>query len=459
MLINPGLVLAQTCEQGVGKNVFARVLQEEFSSLVGSQGPLDVNSHASVSTQDGKATVGLTLLDGNSVFTLQASGRVADGTVPVLGGGRFASGFSVKADWHLLSREKNSITFDNASCRSYLRDVLAAENKLRTELVALGVDETGFDIRPGQVLANQRLELDRLDTKIETTRARAERKRQEERTAAQVGVSVERRQALGKKADSLEASAAHLAEQRRQLAGDVASTESTGRWSLREDAIARRNAAVRAAEGRLIVRGAAMEWVSFRFLLAANAFSLFDPMRAPSDQIQKLSFTAYQVGITWNNYRTSSAFGESRYFAFGVGLAHDHNLPDLTKHNIKDRFVYSESDPERTEERTTTAYSGEYSGGQKFLEGQVDYYLFTSTDNRTAIHVFAGGRLRDVLRLRLGVGLLVAALTADGKSKLNIELFGSADDVLTPKDSSQSLWDRARIGVRITTPFIFKPRD
>ncbi|HEX8360966.1 MAG TPA: hypothetical protein VF613_12700 [Longimicrobium sp.] len=431
---------------GFKPEVYAHLLQRQFSSVVSTQSGAVLSNFAAIDLKDGQASfAGTTILGGGVVLATKVSGGATDGLVPILRGSEFNAGVGVGAQLHLLSR-KNSpsfrrlgtwIVYDTDTCHRYEATVAAADR----DTLYRALERKG-----GFLQKTRELDLIRFGRRLATLRTE-----RDTLAITKVDIPVARL-----RSDSLSVEIEKAVFDSASRAAQVI----PGPETQQANALRRRNQILERARDSLKLVGFNMGWISLEYRVDNVGFRLFDPTAAIEVQVSKQSFATHSAGVRYSRYHFSSAAYETDFWSVSALVSRGHNLAELSKSEITDRSSFVSGSTERIAERKYTVHTGDYRRGVTTLTLAGDYYRFLFNRNQGAVHVYPSVALQDggPTVYNAGFGFLITARkSAQDASVLNAELFYDLTDLTNARDSEDDLFERSGIGLRLSFPITFRP--
>lgn len=411
--------------------VFARVLSQRFSSLVGIEPTGVPGTSISVNSADGAATVTQSFVAENGrVLTVVARGATNDGILAAFDGRGLAPSFGGSAEYHWLGRGQKSLSFDVDLCQQLQAKLLTAESAY-TQRIA----ESALRSSPYKRQADS--------TALEGKRVAHSAAYQQRRAAARTPM------------ESLAADTLWL-----ELAKDSAALRllaRSPRIPIEDDSLHARNtydSTITALQNQVSVMGLSFGWWTLSASVDKANFSLFDSALAPDSQITKDSFLSRSAQLKYSWIRQSPFSRESRYLSLAGRVGLENNLSQLTKSEVIDRQTPSASVPTRVTEKKSTVYSGPYVENVAAVRLSADYYQFFVANDRVAYHVFPELTVREgfLPRASLGAGLVFSGYDpSKKKSRINMELFSTVPNVIGGR-SVRPLTKTITGGIRLSLP-------
>lgn len=444
---------------GIPSEFLQRLLEREFVGLVGSSPTVPGTFGALEIDKDQKATLSASSRPGDGrVLTVTASGGASDGLLVFLNDREAASSFSVGArlDWR-SSPPTNRLQYDVATCRAYLaawRKAMA-DGEERVSRIAAGTLPLTkeLDVRREEYRLDSLLILKDI---LLPARIRA----RVDSLATAADDATRRQLILRLRADSLKQDTLPL-----DIATTRARKEQAERRFVPDEATQRsesddkRALELQAAEQLLKVLGFSLGWASAGVGLDNAAFKLFDPAAAFESQLTSKTYATPKLALAYSRYTLDAASERSRFWSAGLRLSISDNRSSLRKVELSETAQHGPAEGDRSSTSKISALQGEYKKDLATMQMSFDYYRFVANDNQGAWHLFPAVEYRKHARptYTAGVGFLWVARKA-GEGFLNAELMYSLNDIAEAESSPDNVWERSRVGIRLSFPITFSPR-
>ena len=206
-----------------------------------------------------------------------------------------------------------------------------------------------------------------------------------------------------------------------------------------------------------VMTGYKFGWLNVFYTVNSQAFRLFDPTLAFSDQVKKNNYVAHKFGIEYNYIDWAKDDSKNMFISGGVSFEVNNNLSDLTKIELTDVAEYTPVSGQRTSTKKYFVYTGKYE--KNLIGGTVyaDFYRFLFSNGHAGIHVFPKAQFakNDKPSYSLGFGLIVSIKNKKDNSIINTELFANFLDLTNTSGSEKKLFERNDIGLRFAFPINF----
>lgn len=425
---------------GVPEALYRSVLNTQFSALLGSAQAVPGSFGSVEIDKEQKVKLAVSSQPGRGrVFSLEASGGANDGFLSYINNRESSTTFAAAINLHLLRgagasgkkavASSTRIEYDNASCHAYYAAARRADDSLAVRLAIVKLN--GRDIARRQQVAKYAKELKSLvDTLADLKLSALER-------------------------DTLRVDSAHVATLYRLAETATVATPKRQELESRTTTAAE----LRGAEALLKVTGFTMGWVSLTAGVQNTSFKLFDPTMPVASQLSSESYAAPRVGVSYSRYTLSKLRNSSRFWSVAANASLEDNLSSLQKIELIETRQFGATPDERVSKKTSTARQGIYDDNLAALAVTGDLYEFLFRDNQGALHLSPSVVFKEQERptYSAGIGYLWTA-RKEKAAFFNVELLFTLTDITESEPSDLNVWERSRLGLRLTFPILFSPR-
>lgn len=429
---------------------FKNSLYERFTYVINASNDGTLGSFASIDTDENKIKVGATFLSeksGKYALTVNLEGGNSDNVLRVFNAGNFASNVGASITYHrIIGNDKSR----------FIQYDLDEFNTVRIKRARIEKEyEDKLDQISSESLINS-LRLDSLDFAI--------KKKVAADSIITLNAMIEGSEELSeilKLEKKLFSYQLNISSYDREISARVDSIKNekeTGIYTLvmGDELITKRSAKLRELEYKL--EGFRFNWISIGGGINSSAFKLFDSSEPLNNQLKKASYVTPSIGASFNKY-SADATRAQKFTSFGIYWASKDSFDELDKAKIIDRTQTNSNNSTRVSESETTAYVGDYTKRIHELTIRFDTYQFLLNDDKIAIHTFPEYRVKEGRKpiWNFGIGALFTFSEKDEKNSfINAEIFYSLIDLLDVNDSSDNLFKRGEIGVRVAFPINFQ---
>lgn len=209
--------------------------------------------------------------------------------------------------------------------------------------------------------------------------------------------------------------------------------------------------------GKRVMTGYKFGWLNVFYTINSQAFRLFDPTLAFSDQVKKSNYVAHKVGVEYNYIDWAKDDSKNLFISAGASLEVNNNLSDLSKFELTDVANYTSVGGQRTSTKKYFVYTGKYE--KNLIGGTIyaDFYRFLFNNGHAGIHIFPKAQIakNDKPSYSFGFGVMVSLKNKKDNSIINTELFANFLDLTNTSESEKKLLERNDIGLRFAFPINF----
>ena len=413
-------------------NVFRKILNQQFSSLVTGQSKNMFGSFGAVDINAGEVSFAGSHVSKKtgSVFNVKGSGGISDGFHSIFSNSELNTNISLDLKYHFMSLKKKMLEYDADTADNYNEKINAIQYDFNSKTIDIKnrVDSLNLERKKLKTLK----QISDLDDSIK------------------------------KANDSLKILLFKNECDKNYLLLDSiynALKELPGSKSQNRNL---RNRVLEKLEGLSLetgILGFSYGWFTIGYKVNNNKFKSFNGQLPYSQQVRDTSFVSHAFNFQYSKYYLRAASFNSYFWDIGLNFTYSDNFSSLKKRELSETTEFGTTTGQRKATRTYNVYEGKYNKGKVGLTLYGDLYYFLFKNNIGAFHLnpeyVIVGSEKPVANLYTGFLFAVkSAKTAN--SVVNFELYYKFLDLFKATDSEYNLFERNNVGLRFAFPISFK---
>lgn len=436
-------------------NIFTKLQNREFTTVVTGQGGLLPGTYASFQTKDKKLDFAGSWVRKNRphVFTVKVNAGIQDGFAAIYTNEDLNAGVRLMGEYAFLAKKrKGALSYYTSDLRAYNK-----AKKVSKSAHSAALNRKTLNIKKHDALV-ARLQTDRKRLAAhEKLLAAIDNAPSKESVSCEAATLSAQAQALHLRSETERLKRTiHVLDSIRQ-ALDTTALNSTEQLAANNTLFEANDKAL--ADMKIV--GYNLAWWSVGVGVGYDDFNLFNGTDTFPKQVWDTNFYSVQATVqrTWFNL-TSDNF-KTYYFALGATGWYAHNLEDLSTTTLEEVTEHGPNSGDRRSVKKTEVYSAAaYKRNLWKAQVRGDLYYFFTPDKRLGVHInptgnFSIGQL-PIWNCWLG---LVGEFKKkdDTKSAVNIELaYNIADFFGVTSGRDTDLTDKRTIGINVAIPITFK---
>lgn len=416
---------------GEDPDMFRRVINQQFGSLITGQSKNLLGNFASVDITDPTVAFAANVISKNgSIFSIKATGGVTDGLFSIFSNSKLNTQVSLDLQYNFLSLGKRVLIYNTDTARAYKQKV----------------DKIKYDWEDAFITLFRRREkavLQQKETKLQATID----------SLSKLAKTEADKDKLAKLEYDIETTA-HLRDSVHMAVMHYPDYQTLFR-NLREKTVQQ----LQKVSFTSAVAGFSFGWFSIGYKVNNSKFKLFNPAMAPKLQVTDTSFVSHAVNFQYSHYTWTPQAYMSYFYDAGLSFTYADNFSSLTKKEINEVANYGANPGDRTVNSKYNAYTGTYKKDLKGLKFFADVYWFLFKNNIAALHInpewatLSGEK--PVANTYTGFLFSFKSNKTDN-TVVNAELYYKFLDIFKTTKTDYLLFERNNIGIRFTFPIQFK---